>query len=88
MPDNLQEIIDRVKAKNHSPEDIQAIESAIQSGNLVLVDGSGAVGLGGNVVDSSGSNLKRDTYLLQNNNKTKRKPSQLMTRAGIVILII
>jgi hypothetical protein len=53
MPDNLQEIIDRVKAKNHSPEDIQAIESAIQSGNLVLVDGSGAVGLGGNVVDSS-----------------------------------
>jgi hypothetical protein len=61
MPDNLQEIIDRVKAGNHSPEDIQAIESAIQSGNLVLVlvDGSGAVGFGGNAVDSpivTGSN--------------------------------
>jgi hypothetical protein len=32
MPDNLQEIIDQVKAKNHSPKDIQAIESAIYSG--------------------------------------------------------
>jgi Effector-associated domain 10 len=47
MSENLQKIIDRVKAGTHTPEDIRAIVSEISGGKLVLASGSGAVAIGG-----------------------------------------
>jgi Effector-associated domain 10/NACHT domain len=47
MSENLQKIIDRVKAGTHTPEDIRAIVSESSGGKLVLASGSGSVAIGG-----------------------------------------
>jgi hypothetical protein len=53
MSENLQKIIDRVKAGNHSLEDLETITEAIRSGKLVQPSGSRSVGIGGDVTDTS-----------------------------------
>jgi hypothetical protein len=47
MSENLQKIIDRIEAGNHTQEDVLAIVSEIYAGKLVLASGSGAVAIGG-----------------------------------------
>jgi Effector-associated domain 10/NACHT domain len=47
MSDNLPEIIDRVKAGNHTQADVLAIVSEFSAGKLVLASGSDAVAIGG-----------------------------------------
>jgi hypothetical protein len=52
MSDDLQEIVERVKAGNRCEADIQAIAAAIEVGKLVLASAPGAVGVGGDVAGS------------------------------------
>jgi len=52
MSDNLQEIVERVKAGSRNETDIQALAAAIQTGKLVLASAPGAVGVGGDVTSS------------------------------------
>jgi Effector-associated domain 10/NACHT domain len=52
MSENLQKIIDRVKAGNHTQEDVLAIVSEISAGKLVLASGSGAVAIGGDAANT------------------------------------
>jgi hypothetical protein len=46
MLENLQEIIDRVKSGNYSPEDVRSIAAAIEDGILLISNGSGSVSVG------------------------------------------
>lgn len=52
MSTDLRIIIERVKAGSHDAADIQEIEAAIASGQIVLANAPGAVSIGGNVADS------------------------------------
>lgn len=52
MSENLQKIIDRVKAGNYTQEDVLAIVEQIYAGKLVISSGAGAVGIGGAATDS------------------------------------
>jgi hypothetical protein len=52
MLENLQEIVERVKAGSRNETDIQALAVAIQAGKLVLASAPGAVGVGGDVTNS------------------------------------
>lgn len=52
MSENLQEIVERVKAGSRNETDIQALAAAIQAGKLVLASAPGAVGVGGDVTNS------------------------------------
>jgi Effector-associated domain 10 len=52
MSENLQKIIDRLKAGNYTPEDVREILSEIDTGKLVLASGSEAVGIGGDASDA------------------------------------
>lgn len=53
MSENLREIINRVKAGNHSSEDIQSIVYAIYVGELILANGAGSVVIGGNASNAT-----------------------------------
>lgn len=46
MPEDLQAIIDRAKSGTLTPSDIQALVAAIQAGQVALVTGQQAVGIG------------------------------------------
>jgi NACHT domain/Effector-associated domain 10 len=52
MSENFQKIIDRVKAGNHTQEDVLAIVSEFSAGKLVLASGSGAVAIGGDAANA------------------------------------
>lgn len=52
MLDNLTEIIERIKSRNHDEEDIRLIGEAFQCGNLILVSGDRAVGVSRDVINS------------------------------------
>jgi Effector-associated domain 10 len=52
MSENLQEIVERVKAGSRNETDIQALATAIQAGKIVLASAPGAVGVGGDVTNS------------------------------------
>ena len=53
MSENLQEVLERLKAgSSHSEADIQALVSAIQSGQITLATGERAAALGGDVSDA------------------------------------
>jgi serine/threonine-protein kinase len=52
MSNNLQEIVERVKAGSCNETDIEALAAAIKAGKLVLASAPGAVGVGGDVTNS------------------------------------
>jgi len=52
MSNNLQEIVERVKAGSCNETDIEALAAAIKVGKLVLASAPGAVGVGGDVTNS------------------------------------
>jgi hypothetical protein len=53
MLTNLQEAIERIKVGGRDEADIQAIASATETGEIVLVSGSRAVGINGDLTDTS-----------------------------------
>jgi hypothetical protein len=52
MPEQIRDIIERVMAGSLDVEDLQAIASAIQTGQINLVSGKGAIGIGRDAVNS------------------------------------
>jgi DNA repair exonuclease SbcCD ATPase subunit len=52
MPEDIQNVIQRVLTGSHDLTDLEAIVAAIQNGRIVLVTGEGSVGVGGNVANS------------------------------------
>ncbi|MCU0571008.1 MAG: AAA family ATPase, partial [Oculatellaceae cyanobacterium Prado106] len=52
MPNDLQTIIERVVAGGRDLGDIEALATAIRANQLVLANGSGSTGIGGDVTDS------------------------------------
>ena len=53
MPDHLEEVIKRVVAGSCDEADIQAISTALQSGQISLVTGSRAAGIAGDATNAT-----------------------------------
>jgi predicted NACHT family NTPase len=53
MPESLETVVQRVLAGSHNEADLQAIATAIQTGQIVLASGNSAVAVGGSVANSS-----------------------------------
>lgn len=97
MLDNLTEIIERIKSRNHDEEDIRLIGEAFQCGNLILVSGDRAVGVSRDVINSqivtgdgnlviTGADAEVIQSILSSLNLVKQpinKPNKLL-RSGIV----
>ena len=52
MSEDLYDVIERIKAESRDETDIQAIAAAIASGQIVLANAPGSVGIGGNISGS------------------------------------